>query len=490
VPQAPFFFALIEVAFMGPVPAAGASRARDDPNRQDIVQHRLEQLDRLVRDQEARIQVLRHRFESDNAASREDLKEEEIKHLVRELMADSEFRQSLYPEVQQVGYEDGFYLKSSDEAFLLKINGMMQVRWTGADRQRDNPRVQGRNVQDDLNSFGLQYVELDFAGYIHDPRLRYSISTISASYQANGVQTYYANISYQFADEFVLGAGIFDLPQGFSELVDDAKMLFVDRPLAEEAYNVGYTAGLKAWGVLFKRLEYAAGIFNGIGNVYDSPSQDQLDTNFACAASLVCRLLGNGVGDDETDLAFSRDPKWDLGASFAYNDDNGDRTGSSIYSIPERVRSGRGIGGYAQADLTGTDMLQFGAYTAFRWRGLAVTAEWYLRTIESDNRYSPWELGTGGSGARHFQGGYVEAGYFIVPGKIEVAARLGGVWNAGGDSTWEYTFGANYYPYQSHKFKVQADFTHIDEAPLSSDHGGWIQNDHINMFRVALLVAF
>jgi hypothetical protein len=477
---------------LGSVPVrVGAGEGREgSPASTQAAAERLERLEQLVDVQQAKIESLRGQLNAKASASQGPARTDQIKSLVRELMADGQFQESLYPDVTEAGYDEGFYIRASDESFDLKMTGMMTVRWTGTNRQSDNPRLQGRSRQDDINGFGIHYMELNFDGHLHDQKLLYHISVIGDTSQANSWQTYYAQIIYAFADELVVNAGILDLPQGFNNLVADNKLLFVDRALAEEVFSVGYTPGVALSGLLFKKLEYAAGIFNGIGNTTDSPSRDELDTNFAYAASLIYHILGDGVGDDETDLAYSKDPKWDVGTSFACNDDNGDLSGSSVYSVPERIRRGLGIGGYAEADLTGADLLQFGAHTAFRWRGFAFTAEWYLRTIGGDSRYSPWELQTGRSDNQHYQGGYVEAAYFIVPKKIELAARLGGVWDAGGDNTWEYTFGANYYPYESHNFTIKADVTRIEEVPLDSANAGWFQNDEITMFRVAMQAAF
>jgi len=457
---------------------------------QGTVSASLKRLEDVVDQQQARIEALRHQIELRQTASPDAARVEGIKRVVRELISDAQFREGLYPRHAHVGYDEGLYIKSSDEAFLLNITGMMQVRWTGLNRQTDNRRLPGRNRQDDINGFEIQWLVLSFDGHIHDPRLTYLIQVIGDTDQGNSWETYYASMSYEFAEELVVSAGILDLPQGFNNLVADNRQLFVDRALAEEVFNVGFTPGVTVGGLLFGRLEYAAGAFNRSAQACERLYCEQLDTNFAYAGSLVYHVLGDGVGDDETDLVYSKDPRWDVGTSFAYNDNNSDRGVSSLYAIPDRIRRGQGIGGYGQADLAGTDLLQFGAHTAFRYRGFSFTTEWYLRTIDGDDERSDWERLTGRSDSMHFQGGYVEAGYFIVPKEVEVAARLGGVWDVSGDNTWEYTFGVNYYPYQSHDLKIQADYTRIEEAPITTEYGNWFQNDDIDMFRVSLQAAF
>ncbi len=454
------------------------------------LQARLNRLEALVESQQETIGALESKLDLAGSRDWDAARVEEIEKVVREVIADADFRENLYPDVMQVGYDNGFYIKSSDDTFLLNITGMMQVRWIGTNRQTDNRRLQGRNKQDDINGFEVQYMVLNFDGYIHTPKLTYLISVIGDTDQAHSWETYYAQVNYEVVEEFVVSAGILDLPQGFNALTADHKQLFVDRALAEETFGLGASIGVAISGLLFDKLEYAAGVFNGVGNPSDSPSREQLDTNFAYAASLIYHILGDGVGDDETDLPYSKDPLWDVGMSFAYNDDNGDDETSFFYTVPDRIRRGRGIGGYGEADLTGTDYFQFGAHTAFRYRGFSLTAEWYLRTVDSDDEWSEWQLLTGRSDSMHFQGGYVQAGYFIIPKKLEAAARMGGIWDADGDNGWEYTFGVNYYPFQSHSFKIQADFTRIEEAPLDSTNGNWFQNDETNMFRVALQAAF
>jgi len=466
-----------------PEPAKAASQ-------DNALQDRLDRLQALVEQQQQTIEELESKLNLAGSTDWNAARIEEIKKVVREVMADAEFRESLYPDVVQVGYENGFYIKSSDEAFLLRIQGMLQVRWTGTNRQTDNPRVQGRQRQDDINGFEIEKLFLTFAGHIHTDKLTYQITVMGDTDLDHDWTSYYAFVNYEIVEEFQIQAGIMDIPQGRQFLTWDSHLQFVDRSMAEEVFCLGQSVGVMAHGTLAKRLSYMVGVFNGINNPTDSPSREQLDTNFAYAARLVGHLLGSGI-DDETDLAFSKDPLLDVGLSFYYNDDNGDENGPRLlYSIPDRIRAGRGIGGNADTDATGTDYFGFGADIAFRYRGFSITAEWFLRTVDGDSKYSQWELLTGHSGATHLQGGYIQAGYFIVPKKVEVAARIGGIWDNEDDNTWEYTFGVNYYPFGSHNFKIQADFTRIEEAPMYSNWINVNQNDEINMFRVQLQAAF
>ncbi len=460
----------------------------------DDLQQRLDRLQTLVETQQQTINELESKLDVMSSDDWDAARIEEIKKVVREVMADADFRESLYPDVMQVGYDHGFYIKSSDEAFLLNISGVLQVRWTGTNRQTDNPRLTGRQKQDDINGFEIEKLFLTFAGHIHTDKLTYLITVMGDTDINHSWTTYYALVNYEIMEEFQVAAGLMDMPQGRQFMSWDSKLQFVDRSMVEEAFFLGQSIGVMAHGTLAKRLTYMAGVFNGVNNPSDSPSMDELDTNFSYAARLVGHILGEGIDpvkDGESDLAYSKDPLLDAAVSMYYNDDNGDTNGPRLlYSIPDQIRRGRGIGGNADTDATGTDYLGFGADVAFRYRGFSATAEWYIRTVDGDDELSDWELFTGSSGSSHVQGAYVQAGYFIVPKKVEVAARMGGIWDNADDNTWEYTFGVNYYPFSSHNFKIQADFTRISESPITSDWINVTQNDEINMIRVQLQAAF
>ncbi len=483
---------LATLGILGMLPMVARAQASETVAKASdkaAVSDKISQLESLLEAQQAKIQSLTDRIESFENQSTDAVRAAEVRKVVRELLSDTDFRESLYPDIQQVGYDKGFYIKSADANFLLKINSYMHIRYTGQNRQTDNRRLQGRQKQDDISGFEIEDLYLIFTGYIHDPRLTYKIVATGETDAAHDWSTYEAWASYKFADEINVTAGLVTLPQGRQKLNSKSALQFVDRSMANEMFQLDRSIGVALHGTIAKRLTYVAGIANGVANHNDSPSREQLDTNFAYAARLAAHILGRPI-NTENDLAYSKDPQLEIGLSGGYNDDNGDSAPGAMYSIPDRIRRGRGIGGNAAADLTGTDYFQFGADVAFRYRGFSATAEYWVRSVSSDSDYSDWYRLTGRSDARHQQGGYIQAGYFIIPKKVELAARMGGVWDNDGDNAWEYAFGANYYPFSSYNFVLQADFTRIAEAPNTSTGANWGQNDEINMVRVQMQVKF
>ncbi len=483
----------VAVALVGMLPttAIGGSdvelvRATPTANDQDLSQ-RVEQLEGLLKAQQQRIQSLEGEVSTLEERSADGARVAEVKRIVAELMSDGGFRESLYPDVQQVGYDRGFYIKSSDEKFLLKINGYMHFRWTGMARQTDDPTVVGRQKRDDINAFEIEDLFLTFGGHIHDPKLTYKIVVLGDTDSAHNWRTYNAYINYAAMPELQFTAGLVKLPFGRQELSSKSTLQFVDRSLANEFFNLDRSIALAVHGTIAKKLTYIAGIANGIANANDTI--EQMDTNFIYGGRLIAHLLGGPIMT-ESDLAFSKDPQLEVGMSMGFGDDNGDLNPGAWYSIPDRIRRGRGLGGTAVADLTGTDYFQFGADVAFRYRGFSATAEYWVRTIDGDSKYSQWELLTGRDDATHQQGGYVQVGYFVIPKKVEVAGRLGGVWDHGNDAAWEYAVGVNYFPFSTYNVLVQADYTRISESPCVSSSANWGLNDEVDMVRVQLQVKF
>ncbi len=458
------------------------------PSRQAI-EGEIAQTEALVAAQQKKTEMLKRRLEAAQGESAQPVRVAEVRKVVSELMSDAGFRESLYPDIQQVGYKKGFYIKSSDEAYMLKINSFMRLRYTGLNRQTDNPRMTGRQKQDDVNGFEVEDLRFILGGYLHDPRLTYKIVTIADTDVNHDWRTQIAWIDYEFAEALHVVAGLLRPPFGRQQLVSRPFFQLIDRSMANELFTQNRTILAGVHGTIAKRLSYSTAIGNGTSNPFDSPSQEELDTNFSYYARLVTHILGGPIRT-EGDLVYSKNPQWEVGGSFVYNDDNGDGNRRFAYNVPDRIRRGRGIGGNGVVDLTGTDYYQFGADTAFRWRGFSVTAEYFLQTIDGNDSLSQWELRTARSDATHMQGGYIQGGYFLVPKTVEVVARLGSVWDFGDDTACEYAIGMNYFPWKTYSVMLQADYTHIDDAPSTSTHAGWRQNDEIDMLRVQLQLKF
>ncbi len=469
---------------------------------------RLERLEQMAEEQTQRLEKLKAKAE-DVTEGPGRVETVEVQRVVAELMSDAEFRDSLYPSALTAGFHPkrGFYIDSADQAFSLNMKGYMQVRYTAANRQTDNRNRVGRQKIDDINAFEIERLFLAFYGHVHSPKVLYRIVmdggyTDGGANEQGGWRTYYATVDYEYVKDQYLLVGLMRLPFGGQAMTAGAVLQMMDRSMAQYFFAPDRSIGVMAHGNLFdKKMEYFAAIANGFANANDSPSNEQLDTNFAYYARMAYYLLGQGnslvhsrIGYPESDIGYSKDPSLMFAGSFLMNDNNGDTGGGLFTNTPDSIRRGRGIGGnqvFGGPNYRGTETFTFSFDSQFKYRGFSVNAEYYLRTVDGESKYSQWELHTGRSDSTHTQGGHLQVGYFLVPKKFEVAARMGGIWDNGGDNSWEWAIGCNYFPYGSYNLRIGADFVRISEVvggPGASPNYGF--NDELSMVRVVLQAGF
>ncbi len=504
-----FVLALATMTFLlTPLAMAAPSSASTAPD--SLV--RLERLERLADENAQRLEGLKTRAEDLPSETPPAARQAEVRKIVAELMADAEFRDSLFPSALSAGFDPkrGFFIDSADQAFSLNLKGYMQIRYTGINRQTDNPNRQGRQKRDDISAFEIERLFLTFFGHIHTPKLKYRI-VVDGGFTSAGRtgtedgqwRTYYAHIDYEYVKDHYLTTGLFPLPFGVTDKTSSSTLQFVDRSMVSWAHWVDRSAGLMGHGNLFdRRLTYFASITNGAFNPDDSPSRDELDTNFAYIARLCYYALGRGDslaeargGYPQSDLDYSKDPMLRFGGSFLFNDNNGDQGTGGVpglwASIPDRVRRGRGVGGTQLVDDIGTQYFLFEADAGFKHRGFSVNAEYFLRTTDSEDEYSDWQLMTGKSHSSHQQAGHLQVGYFVIPKRFEVVGRIGGIWDNDGDDAWEWGVGVNYFPWGSYNCRLAADFIRISEVVGGVASGpNYSLNDEVSMVRVLLQVGF
>ncbi len=460
----------------------------------DSTADRMNQLESMVKAQQEQIASLQQTLAAQGAAGVEQMRVEEIKRVVQELFRDPEFRDQL---PLNAGYKDGFFIRSGDD-FLLKINGRMQARYTfyGKDGGNRDPgsALFGTHTGDRSN-LAFNRIRLAFSGHMWDPAFTYRLE-LKAD-RTDDVSLQYAWVNYQFRDEMGLRIGVFKLPFGRQETTSSAGLQFVDRSLANELFNAGRSMTAMLHGsVLDKRLDYGVALSNGIDTNFAAGDEvdvfRSLDTNPAVTARAVYHVLYDKLGADFKgipDLEYHKKPALDVGTSFAYSANKGDNRNFLLpYAIPDLLRGGPG--GYGLANTLDTQIAQWGADMAFKYLGFSLTAEYFLRMIDVKNNTAPLALLSRRDATRHQQGGYVQAGYFIVPEKLEAVARVGGVWDIEGDNVWEFAGGMNYY-IRGHNLKIQADVTSISELPVRSGAANFYNiNDDIVMFRMQLQAAF
>jgi hypothetical protein len=503
---------LFAIAFTGMLAGqaladGGVTSAKNDTGEQ------IARMEKLLQTQQLEIESLEQRLVSAGAQDQDAARVEAMKQQIREVLSEQEFRESLMPSMLQAGYDKGFFIKSSDEKFLLKMTGRMQFRWTHYNTSDNNRYLTPRLKRNDRTGFDIQRMFLNFTGHAYTPDLTYVFQLYTSAAQGYGITPFYAYANYRFRDEFQVRAGRMRIMTTRAQAMSDTAQHFMDRPMTDAVFGSGLGVGVMFWGKCNQRFEYyiqAVNSLSGAGNRtitndQATPTGTNMDSNPALVFRGVWHVLG-GDGDVPDGSAFKclsdmdcvSSPALDIGFHYVFNEDEGDTATTRIpFPLPRRPL---GVGGYGLTNTNGCQINQFGLDMAFKYMGFSAAGEYMLRTVDPRRAgrapFSPWWLLTRQGDTVTQHGAYLSMGYFLpIPGmekKLEAVARVGGVSTLanGQEGSWEYSGGLNYY-LEGNNVKLQADVTRVYEAPISSSYSSLANvNDDAWVFRVQLQVAF
>lgn len=471
-------------------------------------------LEALLEAQQKKIEALEQQVQAAAQADMNAARVDQMKQQIREVLSEKEFRESLMPSTVQAGYDKGFFIKSSDDKFMMKFNGLMQFRWTHYSTRRENRYLLPGFRRHDRDGFDLARARFTISGNAYSKDLTYQIEFDMSSPVGYNARLHYGWVNYRFMDELQFRAGVFRIASTRANFYSSSKFQFVDWPTMDAVFGLGVGTGVRLWGQLFeKRVEYYLDVVNSLGTpaTQTITTDENLyaqghDNNPAIVARVVWHALtgacSNGSPavnehfDGAADIEHHTEPALDFGFHYAFNDDYHDGT----LRIPFARHSFFREGGFGLTSSDGLQLNQFGFDAGFKYMGFSLTGEYVLRIQDvragDHPPFAPLYQLTGDGSTAVQQGAYVQAGYFLpIPGlenKLEVVTRIGGVAAlAGGqEGTWDYGGGLNYY-IEGTKVKLQTDVTKVSEVPISSaTHSLANVNDDALIFRVQLQVCF
>jgi len=324
------------------------------------------------------------------------------------------------PEVE-CGYDKGFYLQRNGGAQKLKIYGYMQALWTGEFNAREL----------ETNEFRVRRGRVLASGSV--------ISTLGFKLQvdfaaSNSLLDYY--LDYRPWDAVGIRVGQYKTPLGRQFLVSTSQKQFVDDTIATAEFKLDRDIGIMVHGTVEEGLfGYRIGVFNGAGK---NARQD--NTDFMYVARFEVAPFGP-VPYAESDVKDTRAPRLSIALASAYN----------TVDVPTDSDEGT---------VTATRYTMGGELALF-WRGLYAASEVFWRF--EDPMTGPGVAGLGG---------YVQAGYMVLPGHLEIGARGALVrenMDDTGDDRWEAGPVVNGF-FLGHRLKLQLDYAAlIDEDPQGAD---------------------
>lgn len=345
-------------------------------------------------------------------------------------------------------YNHGFFVKTEDNSFSLFINGLMQARFTAF-----KPNAVGSfGARDSYeNTFDLYLGRIAFSGNVFDPETKYFFQIQgSTAGNSNTISMLDWFATRTISPYLTLKVGRSWLPYTYEYYDNPGNYLLPDLSAAEYAFLLQRGIGIQANGHA-GRLGYGIGMYNSIPAL-DAGGQESINGHLAYVGNLYFNIL-KPYGWVETDPSPTpvSSPELTVWASGMYNP----------------VDYSSGLQNAVAGDRTygGTSSILF-RYNYFSFQG----SGYYRRTNPTGSlgSYNSWGYGE-------------QAGYYVIPAKLELAERVSGVWwgkgeipaTGGSETVWydgptnfsyhritEYTIGWNYYIH-GHNAKIQAAYSYL-----------------------------
>jgi hypothetical protein len=365
-------------------------------------------------------------------------------------------------------YNNGFYVKTQDNSFSLFVNGLAQTRFTIFKPNAVSQFGAGNRYQ---NTFDLYLGRLAFSGNFMDPDTKYFFQfQASTAGNTNTVTMLDWFVSRTIAPYLTVQTGRSFIPYTYEYYDNPGNYLFPDLSTAEYAFLLQRAIGAQAYGEVGK-LNYSVGVYNSIPAL-DVGGQQSINGKLAYVGHLQYDILAPyGYVETKPSPDPVTKPELTLWSSGMYNP----------------VDYDSGFSNYRAGDRT------YGATTSllFRYNYLSAQATgYYRRTLQTEGRpsYNSWGYGE-------------QAGYYLIPARVELAERISGVWwgepeipaTGGNEVTWfsgptnfsyhritEYSVGLNFYLY-GHNLKMQTAYSYLAGSaftPTGSGFGAnrlWIQ---------------
>jgi hypothetical protein len=316
----------------------------------------------------------------------------------------------------RVFYDQGFRLGSPDERFSLRINGLLQVRYSFVDY---DPAI--RFNQEGYSNFFVRRARLYFSGNAGSPRFTY---VFLAQLEPNqGLNANDLWIEYRFSDMLRLGAGRYKISYGLEFMNSGSALGMVERSVfsGETDIDLGsvYTEGPRYPGGGTERFALSWFAYTGFAtgglNLYRSQGVQLRGQNGSDSTPTLEYQVGLWQGRSTTSLSNGGSGHL-LAARVGYhpwgfvdwrvvgdvNDTRRFKLGviASIYTNSSETVFGFDEGGVNLAAIA-------------HYRGWSVDAEWSTEAYDFDDYVDDFER----SGWR------VAAGWYVVPQKLELRLR-------------------------------------------------------------------
>ena len=336
-----------------------------------------------------------------------------------------------------VGYapDSGAFLRTRDGAWELNSYAMVQITNV----------TTGGHALPDASGFNLHAAKFILHGHVYDPSITYHFQLNAGEGKVVAEDLY---LRWDARPWLGVLIGQNEVPYNRQHITLEAYQELIDRSVVDARFTLQRDIGIAMYlHDASHRVELVAGLFNGARQ--NAPNDDG---TYMTTVRFAVNPWGP-ISFREADLDDSPRPKLSVAVAGAYNPKRVVPPGDASSAPPTAVHH----------------IVQGEVETTLRYQGLSLTTEAHARRLSDDRATLHID-----------EGAFIQAGYFVVPHRMQLAARRALVIGdlARADVASETTVGASYY-FRGHRLKVQ-----IDGSTLGTRGGtsGWRGRAQLEFF--------
>ncbi|MGS2765009.1 OprO/OprP family phosphate-selective porin [Sinomicrobium sp. M5D2P9] len=340
----------------------------------------------------------------------------------------------------------GFELKSSDNRYLLQIQGRVQFRFATPDDQ--DPVTFDDYGTGNSNLFEVNRARLKVGGNVYQPWLKYYWE-----YELQRSNLLDFRVMVEKWDWLKLKIGQWKVEYSRERRISSGEQGMMDRSIINRPFTVDRQQGIELYGRLknggMLDFSYWAGVFTGTGR----GSEFNDDRHLMYFGRVQWNVLGEDLGFKSSDFNFHHKPQAIIALAGITN-----RSPYTRFS-----QSGGGfLHGFEDGAASQYRVNQYNLETAFVYNGFSWQSEWHHKDI-IDRLTETNDMTT-------MEGFYLQAGYLVNstfewwPRELEIAGRYARFtpdvdWK--NDFQEEVTLAFNWF-FKEHKNKLTLEISHFD----------------------------
>jgi hypothetical protein len=319
------------------------------------------------------------------------------------------------------------------------------------------------------NDLNWHRTMLWFSGFALTPRLKYVFTVWSLPTTQQTLA--FGNLQFEVVPAMILGAGIGPNLTNRSMQGSHPFWAASDRQMGEEFFRGGFSSGFWIRGEPLPRFFYTVSVNTNLSQLGITANNDSRDLAYSASLWWMPTTgefgLRGGLADFEEHERLAT--RFGLSGAHAREDR------AAAVGLPPnatQIRLSDGVLAFEEGALAegitvqrlNYDILSFDA--GFKWRGISLQAEYYLRWLSHFDATGPLPL------ASIFDHGFfVEAMYMVLPRLLGLYATGSAVRDEFRRFPWEVAGGASYFPLETRSWRLNAHVIYVDKSPTGSSFG-------------------